>query len=213
MTIGPDFSNEIRLRENGLQFICGTDEAGRGPLAGPVVAAAVILDPQNIPDGLNDSKKLTESKRTELFDTILQRATVAIASQSAASIDRMNIRTASLHAMRLAVEALEISPDHVLVDGNALPAQLPCPAEALVKGDSRSLSIAAASIVAKVTRDRIMRRHHLTWPDYGFAGHKGYPTAAHREAVAQLGPCPIHRYSFAPVRSAIENRKPATGSQ
>ncbi len=213
MTTGPDFSNETRLHEHGLRAVCGTDEAGRGPLAGPVVAAAVILDPQNIPVGLNDSKKLTESRRTTLFDEILRDATVAVASQSASTIDRMNIRAASLCAMRLAVEALEVRPDYVLVDGNALPNQLPCPAEALVKGDGRSLSIAAASIVAKVTRDQIMKRHHLSWPDYGFSGHKGYPTAAHREAVLRLGPCPIHRRSFAPVRSALENKKPATGSR
>ncbi|MGI9354312.1 MAG: ribonuclease HII [Rhizobiaceae bacterium] len=208
MTSGPDFSTEIALRDRGFQHICGTDEAGRGPLAGPVIAVAVILDPDNIPAGLDDSKKLTETKRTSLFDVILQNATTSIASVSAATIDATNIRAASLQAMRLAVIALEIEADYVLIDGNALPNVLPCPGETLIKGDSRSLSIAAASIVAKVTRDRMMAAHHVTWPEYGFAEHKGYPTAAHRKAVAEFGPCPIHRRSFAPVREALAKNNP-----
>ena len=208
MIIGPDFSSETALHKSGFQLVCGTDEAGRGPLAGPVVAAAVILDPNNIPVGLNDSKKLTEARRTQLFDIILHNTTVSVASVSATSIDTMNIRAASLRAMRLAVSSLEVEPDYVLVDGNALPEPLPCPAEALIKGDGRSLTIAAASIIAKVTRDRMMVAHHATWPEYGFAGHKGYPTTAHREAVARLGPCPIHRRSFAPVREALAKKNP-----
>jgi len=205
---GPDFSAEAVLHDRGFNHVCGTDEAGRGPLAGPVVAAAVILDPNNIPADLDDSKKLNEAKRASLFDIILRDAVVSVASLSAATIDAMNIRAASLHAMRLAVNALEVEADYVLVDGNALPEHLPCPAEALIKGDGRSLSIAAASIVAKVTRDRMMVAHHGMWPEYGFAGHKGYPTATHRDTVARLGPCPIHRHSFVPVKLALEKQNP-----
>ncbi|MEP1209164.1 MAG: ribonuclease HII [Rhizobiaceae bacterium] len=220
---GPDFETEAAIARRGVNTICGVDEAGRGPLAGPVTAAAVILNPHAIPDGLNDSKKLNQTKRVALFDEILIQATVSVAHVSAATIDQINIREASLLAMRMAVDGLPVPADtlaagHALIDGNALPAGLPCPATALVKGDARSLSIAAASIVAKVMRDRLMVRADGLFPGYGLAGHKGYPTKAHREAVMQLGPCPLHRRSFAPVAAAAAsaaavektgNKKPA----
>ena len=201
---GPDFETEVALARRGVAHICGVDEAGRGPLAGPVTAAAVILDADSIPKGLNDSKKLKEQQREELFEEILDCATVSFAHVGAATIDRINIREASLLAMRHAVEGLPLSAGHALIDGNAVPNGLACPASALVKGDARSLSIAAASIVAKVMRDRLMVRADRVHPGYGLAGHKGYPTKSHRECVAQLGPSPIHRLSFAPVAAAIE---------
>ncbi len=199
----PDFSFEAKLHDEGFALVCGIDEAGRGPLAGPVVAAAVILDRKAIPGGLHDSKKLTEKKRVALFDAIVETSTVAIASVSAQTIDRINIRAASLLAMRMAASGLENVPDYALIYGNALPDGLDCPATALVKGDARSLSIAAASIIAKVTRDRIMIRQDGLYPDYGFSGHKGYPTKTHRETLLRIGPSPIHRRSFAPVRAAL----------
>ena len=203
---GPDFETETALARRGVTHICGVDEAGRGPLAGPVTAAAVILDGASIPDGLNDSKKLKEKQREELFDEILACATVSVAHVGAATIDNINIREASLLAMRRAVEGLPLTAGHALIDGNAIPNGLPCPASALVKGDARSLSIAAASIIAKVMRDRLMIRADATHPGYGLAGHKGYPTKSHRECVARLGPSPIHRLSFAPVAAAVEIR-------
>lgn len=201
---GPDFEHERRLQAKGAKSVCGVDEAGRGPLAGPVTAAAVVLDPAQLPDGLDDSKKLTENRRDALFDAILASATVSIAHVSPAVIDQINIREASLLAMRRAVNGLNGGADHALIDGNAIPAQLPCDATALVKGDARSLSIAAASIIAKVMRDRLMVRAHQHHPDYGFAGHKGYPTKAHRETLMRIGPCPLHRRSFAPVAACLE---------
>lgn len=199
---GPTLEHEKVLQSRGL-VVCGCDEAGRGPLAGPVTAAAVVLNPACIPDGLNDSKKLTKAKRERLFDEIVAHHHVACISLNAAIIDELNIRSASLTAMALAVEALPVTVDHVLIDGNAVPEPLMGRADALVKGDARSLSIAAASIVAKVTRDRQMERADKIYPGFGFGGHKGYPTAQHRELVAKIGPCPIHRKSFAPVREAI----------
>ena len=210
---GPDFEAETALLNRGLVHICGVDEAGRGPLAGPVTAAAVILDASHIPAELNDSKKLNEAKREALFELILAGSTVSFAHVGPDTIDRLNIREASLLAMKMAVDGLPISADHALIDGNAIPNRLPCPASALVKGDARSLSIAAASIVAKVMRDRLMMRMEALYPGYGLAGHKGYPTKAHREAVKELGPCPLHRKSFAPVAASIKemaNKKPAS---
>lgn len=210
---GPDFEAEMALHNRGLVHVCGVDEAGRGPLAGPVTAAAVILDPNNIPADLNDSKKLNEAKREALFEVILASSRVSFAHVGAATIDRLNIREASLLAMKMSVDGLPIPASHALIDGNAIPNGLPCPASALVKGDARSLSIAAASIVAKVMRDRLMLRMEALYPGYGLGGHKGYPTKAHRDAVMQLGPCPIHRKSFAPVAAAIQqaaNKKPAS---
>nr|WP_309242802.1 ribonuclease HII [Lichenibacterium sp. 6Y81] len=185
--------------------MAGVDEAGRGPLAGPVSAAAVILDPAALPPGIDDSKALTAEKREALFDAILGSAlAVGVGLAPAAEIDAVNIRQATFAAMRRAVRALAVAPDHLLIDGRDVPPGLPCPARALVKGDALSLSIAAASIVAKVTRDRLMVRLDALHPGYGFRIHKGYPTAAHRAAIMRHGPTPFHRLSFGTVaRSAV----------
>lgn len=198
----PDFSLELAARAKGLWPVAGCDEAGRGPLAGPVVAAAVILDPDNIPDGLNDSKKLSAKTRDYLFDQIIDQAEVSIASSGPALIDRINILAASLDAMRRAVLGLSLPPALVLADGRDRPPRIPCRAEAVIKGDGRSVSIAAASIIAKVTRDRMMAEASKIYPAYGFAGHAGYGTAAHRAAIADVGPCPLHRMSFRPLRQS-----------
>lgn len=185
----------------------GCDEVGRGPLAGDVVAAAVILDPENPILGLDDSKKLTEKKREQLFIEIQQKAkSWCIARASVAEIDKINILQASLLAMNRAVQGLHIQPEHVLVDGNKLP-KWNYPAEAVVKGDSRVAAISAASILAKVTRDREMVELDKTYPGYGFADHKGYPTKVHMDALDKLGVTPIHRTSYAPVRAKIEQIK------
>lgn len=179
--------------------IAGVDEAGRGPLAGPVAAAAVVLDPENVPPGLNDSKKLSPARRETLFDMLVEVADISVAFASVEEIDHLNIRAASLLAMTRAVRGLTHPPDHALIDGNALPQGLGCPATTVVKGDARSLSIAAASIIAKVSRDRIMQKLAKDFPGYGWEGNKGYPTAAHREALLNLGVTPHHRRSFGPV--------------
>jgi len=185
----------------------GCDEVGRGPLAGDVVAAAVILDPENPIAGLDDSKKLTEKKREQLFIEIQQKAkSWCIARASVAEIDKINILQASLLAMTRAVQGLHIQPEHVLVDGNKLP-KWGYPAEAVVKGDSRVAAISAASILAKVTRDREMVALDKTYPGYGFADHKGYPTKVHMDALDKLGVTSIHRTSYAPVRAKIEQMK------
>jgi ribonuclease HII len=197
---GPDFSSELKAKKAGYWPVAGLDEAGRGPLAGPVVAAAVILDPDNIPDGLNDSKKLTSKKRELLFDQIMTTSHVSICSNSAKSIDQSDIRKASLDAMRKAFHGLEVKAEFALVDGRDIPDGLNANANALVKGDGRSLSIAAASIIAKVTRDRMMEYAGELYPEYGFEKHAGYGTKAHREAIEEFGPCPIHRFSFKPIR-------------
>lgn len=182
----------------------GCDEVGRGPLAGDVVAAAVILDPAKIISGLDDSKKLTEKKRELLFDEIQEKAVSwCIARASVAEIDSLNILQASLLAMTRAVQGLHIEPEHVLVDGNKLP-KWKYTAEAVVKGDSRVAAISAASILAKVTRDREMIQLDKVYPGYGFADHKGYPTKVHMEALERLGITSIHRQSYAPVRAKIE---------
>jgi len=198
----PDFSFEKRAIAKGLWPLAGLDEAGRGPLAGPVVAAAVVLNPKRIPKGLDDSKRLTAAAREALFEAVLASAlSVSVASVAAGGIDRINILRASLEAMRRALTGLAVRPLHALADGRDVPPGLPCGCEALIKGDQRSQSIAAASIVAKVMRDRIMRRcgdHHA---DYGFGVHMGYGTLRHREAIARHGAVPrIHRESFAPFR-------------
>jgi ribonuclease HII len=184
----------------GTTPIAGVDEAGRGPLAGPVVVAACILDPHHIPLGLNDSKKLTAAKREALFERILTTGHVSIVSVSALTIDAINIRAATLQGMAQAVRGLPVQPAYALIDGRDVPPNFPCPGEALIKGDARSVSIAAASIVAKVTRDRLMVRAAEFWPGYGFERHMGYGTEAHLEAIKRLGPCPIHRLSFAPLK-------------
>lgn len=185
----------------------GVDEVGRGPLAGDVVTAAVILDPDNPIAGLNDSKKLSEKKRDALYEEIKAKAlSWSIARCSVAEIDQLNILQASLEAMKRAVETLPLQPEYVLVDGNKLP-KWHYQAEAVIKGDGRVASIAAASILAKVTRDREMVAFDKVYPGYGFAGHKGYPTKVHMEALDRLGVTPIHRTSYAPVRAKLEQMK------
>lgn len=198
----PDFSFETKAMAEGLWPVAGMDEAGRGPLAGPVVAAAVVLDPANIPDGLDDSKRLTHLQREALFLKILGSALgVSMASVSAEGIDASNILKASLEAMRRAVAGLSIRPKLALADGRDVPPGLPCEGRALIKGDQRSQSIAAASIVAKVMRDRMMcgcGSHHA---HYGFELHMGYATVRHRTAIDLHGPVArLHRASFAPFR-------------
>lgn len=183
--------------------IAGVDEVGRGPLAGDVVAAAVILDPQRPIAGLRDSKKLSESRRETLAEQIRERAVAwAVARSSVAEIDRLNILEAALLAMRRAVRALDPQPGYVLVDGNRLP-RWEYAAEPVVKGDDRVPAIAAASILAKVTRDRELVELEREYPGYGFASHKGYPTAAHLEALRTLGVTPVHRRSFGPVKALL----------
>ena len=190
-----DFENE--LRERGFQAVCGIDEAGCGPLAGPVYAAAVILNPNDPIEGLNDSKKLTEKKREALFPQIQQRALAwAIASASAKEIDEINILQARLLAMRRAVEMLEIKPDYALVDGNRDPEIPEVPSLLIVGGDAKSASIGAASILAKVARDRAMLDLDQAYPQYLFAKHKGYPTRLHVEKLLEHGACPEHRQTF-----------------
>ena len=184
--------------------IAGVDEAGRGPLVGSVVAAAVILDPNNPIEGLNDSKKLSEKKREKLFIEIQEKALAwAIAEASAAEIDEHNILQASLLAMRRAVEALSIQPEHVLVDGNKIPQGLAMSCDAVVGGDALHPEISAASILAKVTRDRQMVEMDQKYPQFGFAKHKGYPTKAHFEAIALHGVIDEHRRSFGPVKKEL----------
>ncbi len=198
----PDYSHEQQLQAQGYKLIAGLDEVGRGPLAGPVVAACVILDPDNLPEGLDDSKRLTAAKRNRLFETIMEKAVaVTLWSLSARAIDESNILAASLLAMKRCVDSLTISPDYALIDGNKTPGGLPCPAMTLVKGDQRSLTIAAASIIAKVTRDKMLERAGLIHPAYGLEKHAGYGTAAHRQAIEEQGPVAgLHRYSFAPIK-------------
>lgn len=181
---------------SGLKHVAGVDEAGRGPLAGPVVAAAVILDPTRRIKGLDDSKLLTPARRERLFEQILERAReVATGMANPQTIDRVNILEATRLAMREALGRLTLPPDLVLIDALRLSA-LTCPQKALIRGDSRSASIAAASIVAKVTRDRLMLEADRRFPEYGFGRHKGYPTPQHLAALAKHGPCPIHRRTF-----------------
>jgi ribonuclease HII len=194
---------ETELLRDGYRAIAGTDEAGRGPLAGPVVAAAVILHPGQTIPGVNDSKKLTERQREKLYPIIMAEAiAVGIGLCDHEEIDRLNILRASLEAMRRAVAALPVAADFLLVDGS-FTVPLEIPQQAVIKGDSLSISIAAASIIAKVTRDRLMVEFDLLYPGYGFAGHKGYPSASHRAAIACLGPCPIHRSSFRGVKEFV----------
>jgi len=182
---------------DGALLVAGVDEVGRGPLAGPVAVAAIILDPAHVPECLDDSKALSEARRESLSKVILESALgVSLALASAAEIDAFNIRGATLRAMRRALAALAPRPDFALIDGRDAPDGLICPAQSLIGGDGRSQSIAAASIVAKVLRDQLMREADRHWPGYGFAVHKGYPTAAHRAAIGRLGLSPLHRRSF-----------------
>lgn len=193
--LDPLFDEEFREFCGG--HICGVDEAGRGPLAGPVYAAAVILSPDRPIEGLNDSKKLSEKKREILYEIILEKAEAyAIASASVEEIEQFNILGATYLAMTRAVEGLSIKPELALIDGNRIPPALGIPAKTVVKGDALSESIAAASILAKVSRDRVLVEMDARYPQYGFAGHKGYGTAAHTAAIREFGPCPEHRPSF-----------------
>lgn len=187
---------EDELEQKGYQLICGVDEAGRGPLAGPVCAAAVILPPHVLIPGLNDSKKLSDKKRRELFPVICEQALAyGIAFSDEKEIDTVNILQATFLAMQRAVKMLPSTPDYILVDGNKLP-DFQIPAQYVIKGDSLSASIAAASVLAKVTRDDLMLRMAEKYPQYGFDIHKGYGTKAHYDALTQFGPCKIHRMSF-----------------
>lgn len=191
-----DYSFEAAASEKGFEHVCGIDEAGRGPLAGPVCAAAVILPQGLVIEGLNDSKKLSEKKREKLFDIIKEEAVAyGIGFADEKEIDDINILQATFLAMKRAVENLSINADYALVDGNRMPA-LDIPGETIVKGDAKSPSIAAASILAKVTRDRIMCDMAELYPEYSFEKHKGYGTKVHTEAIKTYGPCPIHRQSF-----------------
>ena len=184
-------------------LVAGVDEVGRGPLAGPVVTAAVILDPERPIEGLNDSKKLSEKRREALAELIKERALAwSLGRAEVEEIDRINILQATMLAMRRAVEGLDPAPDHAMVDGNRCP-ELPCTVEAVVKGDGTVAAISAASILAKVSRDREMVELDARYPGYGLAGHKGYPTKAHLEALERLGVTPIHRRSFGPVARLV----------
>ncbi len=193
------------VSNSGLH-IAGVDEAGRGPLAGPVVTAAVILDPARPIEGLGDSKALTEARRRALVPLIRAQAWVGIGIAEPAEIDRLNILHATMAAMARAVARLPIAPDHALIDGNRIPPGLPCPAEAIVKGDAREACIGAASIIAKTLRDDLMMQAAERFPGYGLDGHKGYPSPAHKQALEAIGAAPIHRRSYAPVRAALESR-------
>ena len=184
--------------------VAGVDEAGRGPLAGPVVAGAVILDPENPIEGLDDSKRLSASRRERLFDEIQEKALAwSVASATVAEIDSINILQATMLAMQRAVNALLPTAEHALIDGNRCP-ELSCPARAIVRGDSKVAAISAASILAKVTRDREMQLLDIQYPGYGLAQHKGYPSKAHIAALEMLGVTPVHRRSYAPVRKVLE---------
>jgi ribonuclease HII len=203
---GPDFSLEIMLAGRGRRRIAGIDEAGRGPLAGPVVAAAVILDPGKIPDGINDSKALPRQAREQLFLEITQNAQVAWCAVRVEEIDRINILQATFVAMCRAASMLGSAPDACLIDGRDVPLPLRSTGQAIIRGDARSLSIAAASIVAKVVRDAMMSEADMRWPGYGFCTNAGYGTPEHLVALREAGPCPLHRRSFAPVAQAWASR-------
>jgi ribonuclease HII len=193
----PHFDFERAAIAEGCRWVAGVDEVGRGPLAGPVGVAAVILDPDDLPEGLDDSKVLPEARRDALKAVILAKAvSVSVAFASAEEIDRFNIRGATLRAMARAVGALHVRPDLVLIDGRDAPDGLACRARPIIDGDALSMSIAAASIIAKTTRDALMRNLGRDYPGYGFGDHAGYATAFHRSALVSLGPCPYHRRSF-----------------
>lgn len=204
---GPDYEFEKASLKGGAFFVAGVDEVGRGPLCGPVTAAAVILDPENIPEGLNDSKKMTAKKRDALFDVILSSSTCCIAHASVEEIDEINILRASHLAMERAIAGLSVKADHALIDGNMIPKGLTIPAQSVVKGDGRSLSIAAASIIAKVERDRIMGELSIEFPGYGWEKNAGYGTKQHLEALGRLGVTPHHRRSFKPIHNILYQEK------
>lgn len=198
-----DFSYERAAIAHGHLTVAGVDEVGRGPLAGPVTAAAVVLNPDDIPLGLADSKTLTAARREALYDLIMARAQTSIAHASVAEIDTLNILRASHLAMERAVAGLLLAPDHLLIDGNLIPTDLRGHATAIIKGDAKSLSIAAASIIAKVTRDRIMVDLAQQYPGYGWERNAGYPTKLHQLALLNLGVTPWHRRSFKPVHNML----------
>ncbi|CDE18469.1 ribonuclease HII [Eubacterium sp. CAG:841] len=202
----PSYEFENAAREKGFVNICGVDEAGRGPLAGNVVAGAVIMPQGLIIDGLDDSKKLSEKKREALYEIITEKTIWSVAWATPAEIDAYNILGATMLAMKRAIEGLPQKADYALIDGNRAKG-FDIPLETIVKGDSRSFSIAAASIIAKVTRDRQCLELDREYPEYGFAIHKGYPTKAHMEAVIKLGPCPEHRKSFLSFVGRAKNEK------
>lgn len=193
----PDYSIENEIRLKGFSLVAGVDEAGRGPLAGPVCAAAVILPKGCEIEGLNDSKKLSEKKREKLYDVIIEKA-IAYNIQLVNNdvIDEINILQATMLAMTNAVNSLAVKPDYVIIDGNKVPEQLNIPSDCIVKGDAKSMSIAAASILAKVTRDRLMLQLDKKYPEYEFSRHKGYGTKLHQEKLLEYGPCEIHRKTF-----------------
>ena len=198
-------SAEIPTKSKSIRYVAGVDEVGIGPLAGPVLACAVILDPAQPIQGLADSKSISEKRRQALAEEIQQRAlSVSIGRASVEEIDELNVLKASHLAMRRALAGLSLEPDHVLVDGNKLP-EMDYSAEAIVQGDKTVDSISAASIVAKVTRDEELIALALDYPGYGFESHNGYPTAQHRRALRTMGPCPAHRRSYAPVQAALAN--------
>lgn len=199
----PDFTLEQSIHAQGFLRVAGVDEVGRGPLAGPVTAAAVILNPAHIPEGLNDSKKLTPKRRAALLDALLETAEVSVAHASVEEIDTHNILRASHIAMLRAIEGLPTPPDYALIDGNMIPNGMTIPAQAVVKGDALSLSIAAASIAAKITRDLLMVELAQQFPGYGWDRNAGYPSKQHREALQNLGVTPHHRRSFKPVHNIL----------
>lgn len=199
----PDFSSESAAQADGFARVAGVDEAGRGPLAGPVVVAAVVFADARFPAGLNDSKKLSPKRRDSLFEDIMRSGEVSIVVAPPSVIDRLNIRGATLWAMTEAVRALSSPVDLALIDGRDVPPGLPCEGRALIGGDGRSVSIAAASIVAKVMRDRMCPVMDVDAEGYGFSGHKGYGTAVHMAALKTQGASPHHRRSFAPVALAL----------
>ena len=193
----PDFELEKQAALNGYKYVCGVDEAGRGPLAGPVCAAAVILDPDTELEGVNDSKKLSEKKRETLYDVICRKALAySIALATVEEIEEYNILNATYLAMNRAIEGLKIKADFALIDGNRVPKDIKTECRTVVKGDAKSLSIAAASILAKVTRDRLLLEYDKKYPEYNFAKHKGYGTVEHMEAIRKFGPSEVHRPSF-----------------
>ncbi len=193
----PDYEFEKAAALSGFSCICGVDEAGRGPLAGPVCAAAVILPEGAVIEGLDDSKKLTEKKRERLYDIIKQTAVAySVAYGTLEEIETVNILEATYLAMNRAIEGLTVKPDFALIDGNRVPRGIIIPCETIVKGDSKSMSVAAASVLAKVTRDRLMLEYDKKYPEYNFKKHKGYGTKEHTELIRQYGPCEIHRLSF-----------------
>ena len=193
----PDYEFEKAAVNSGFSCICGVDEAGRGPLAGPVCAAAVILPEGAVIEGLDDSKKLTEKKRERLYDIIRETAVAySVAYGTLEEIETVNILEATYLAMNRAIEGLTVKPDFALIDGNRVPRGIKIPCETVVKGDSKSMSVAAASVLAKVTRDRLMLEYDKKYPEYNFKKHKGYGTKEHTELIKQYGPCEIHRLSF-----------------